>query len=143
MGNYITAIWGWDERIQRDFHIRAFTPDAWRVITADGTDVGMLHIEHRPQESYQDLYRRLGLHEATRHGEPLTTADNNSRARTGVDACTSMTATGYVNGRVVLATTGSVRRTASPSSCGARPPPPSASKGQHGNPAARCPRCLR
>ncbi|MFJ9711712.1 hypothetical protein [Streptomyces sp. NPDC101234] len=27
MGAYITAVWGWDEQIQRDFHASAFTPD--------------------------------------------------------------------------------------------------------------------
>jgi hypothetical protein len=26
MGDYITAIWGWDEQVQRDFHARAFNP---------------------------------------------------------------------------------------------------------------------
>lgn len=114
MGAYITAIWGWDEQIQRDFHARAFTPDRWQIITADGTEVGMLDVEHRPTDIYlarielhpdhqgrgigsqlirsllhqarqqgqdltldvlvvnqraQALYRRLGLHEVTRHGE--------------------------------------------------------------------------
>ena len=24
MGEYITAIWGWDEQVQRDFHTRGF-----------------------------------------------------------------------------------------------------------------------
>ncbi|MDQ0957657.1 ribosomal protein S18 acetylase RimI-like enzyme [Streptomyces sp. B4I13] len=113
MGAYITAIGGWDEQIQRDFHARAFTPDRWQI-TADGTEVGMLDVEYRPTEIYlarielhpdhqgrgigsqlirsllrqarqegrdltldvlvvnqraQALYRRLGLHEVTRHGE--------------------------------------------------------------------------
>ncbi|MFF0795124.1 GNAT family N-acetyltransferase [Streptomyces spiralis] len=114
MGAYITAIWGWDEQIQRDYHARAFTPDRWQIITDDSTDAGMLHVEHRPTEIYlarielhpdhqgrgidsqlirsllhqarrqgrdltldvlvvnqraQALYRRLGLHEETRHGD--------------------------------------------------------------------------
>ncbi|WP_369227853.1 GNAT family N-acetyltransferase [Streptomyces sp. R39] len=114
MGAYVTAIWGWDEQIQRDFHARVFTPDQWQIITADGADAGMLHVEHRPTAIYlarielhpdcqgrgigselirslldqarlqgqeltldvlvvnqraKALYRRLGLHEVTRHGE--------------------------------------------------------------------------
>jgi ribosomal protein S18 acetylase RimI-like enzyme len=114
MGAYVTAIWGWDEQIQRDVHARAFTPERWQIITADGADAGMLHVEHRPTAIYlprielhpdyqgcgigsqlirsllhqarlqgrdltldvlvvnqraQALYRRLGLHEVTRHGE--------------------------------------------------------------------------
>ena len=31
MGDYITGIWGWDERFQRDFHTRAFDPRRWQL----------------------------------------------------------------------------------------------------------------
>ena len=52
MGEYITAVWGWDEQVQRDFHARAFRPGQWQIITAGGTDAGMLHVEYRPGEIY-------------------------------------------------------------------------------------------
>ncbi len=52
MGGYITAIWGWDEQRQRDFHARGFDPGRWQIITAGGTDIGMLHVEYRPGEIY-------------------------------------------------------------------------------------------
>ena len=52
MSDYVTAIWGWDEQAQRDSHIRAFNPGRWQIITADGEDIGMLDIEHRPGEIY-------------------------------------------------------------------------------------------
>ncbi|MGW0082269.1 GNAT family N-acetyltransferase [Streptomyces sp. NPDC003393] len=52
MGAYVKAIWGWDEQIQRDFHARVFTPQRWQIITADDTDVGMLHFEHRVTDIY-------------------------------------------------------------------------------------------
>jgi ribosomal protein S18 acetylase RimI-like enzyme len=52
MGGYITAIWGWDEQVQRDFHTRAFNPGRWQIITADGADIGMLDVEYRPGEIY-------------------------------------------------------------------------------------------
>lgn len=52
MGDYITAIWGWDEQVQRDFHVRVFDPDHWQIITADGTDIGMINVEYRPDETY-------------------------------------------------------------------------------------------
>ncbi len=52
MGDYVTAIWGWDEQVQRGFHARAFNPGRWQIITADGADAGMLHVEHRPGEIY-------------------------------------------------------------------------------------------
>jgi hypothetical protein len=48
MGEYVTAIWGWDEQRQRDAHIRHFRPDRWQIITVDGTDAGMLDVEYQP-----------------------------------------------------------------------------------------------
>jgi ribosomal protein S18 acetylase RimI-like enzyme len=52
MGDYITAVWGWDEQAQRDFHARVFNPGRWQIITAGGADAGMLHVEYRPGEIY-------------------------------------------------------------------------------------------
>ena len=52
MGSYVTAIWGWDEQAQRDYHARAFNPGRWQIITAGGTDIGMLDVQHRPGEIY-------------------------------------------------------------------------------------------
>jgi len=52
MGEYVTAIWGWDEQVQRGFHDRAFSPGQWQIVTADGADAGMLNVEHRPAEIY-------------------------------------------------------------------------------------------
>jgi len=52
MGDYISAIWGWDEQVQRGFHTRAVNPGRWQVITADGADLGMLDAGYRPGEIY-------------------------------------------------------------------------------------------
>jgi ribosomal protein S18 acetylase RimI-like enzyme len=52
MGEYVTAIWGWDEQVQRDFHARAFNPGRWQIITAGGADIGMLDVEYRAGEIY-------------------------------------------------------------------------------------------
>src|SRR6516225_8400248 len=52
MGDYITAIWGWDEQRQRDHHARSFNPGRWQIITAGGTDIGMIDVEYRPAEIY-------------------------------------------------------------------------------------------
>ena len=52
MGGYITAIWGWDEQRQRDAHTRKFNPRRWQIITANGTDIGMIDVEYRPAEIY-------------------------------------------------------------------------------------------
>jgi GNAT superfamily N-acetyltransferase len=50
MGGYITAIWGWNEKVQRGFHARSFNPRRWKIITANGTDIGMIDVERRPGE---------------------------------------------------------------------------------------------
>jgi ribosomal protein S18 acetylase RimI-like enzyme len=52
MGDYVAAIWGWDEQVQRGFHDRAFNPARWQIITTGGTDIGMLDVERRPGEIY-------------------------------------------------------------------------------------------
>jgi ribosomal protein S18 acetylase RimI-like enzyme len=52
MGEYVTAIWGWDEQRQRDHHARGFAPGHWQIITADGADAGILIVDYRPAEIY-------------------------------------------------------------------------------------------
>jgi ribosomal protein S18 acetylase RimI-like enzyme len=52
MGGYITAIWGWDEQVQRASHARAFNRGRWQIITAGEADIGMLDVEYRPGEIY-------------------------------------------------------------------------------------------
>jgi ribosomal protein S18 acetylase RimI-like enzyme len=52
MGEYVAAIWGWDEQRQWDAHARKFAPEHWQIITADGTDAGILIVDYRPAEIY-------------------------------------------------------------------------------------------
>ena len=52
MGDYITAIWGWDEQVQHAFHERGFNPHRWQIITAGQADIGMLDVDYRPGEIY-------------------------------------------------------------------------------------------
>jgi hypothetical protein len=52
MGAYITAIWGWDEQVQRAFHARAFNVHRWQIITDGQADIGMLEAGYRPGEIY-------------------------------------------------------------------------------------------
>jgi GNAT superfamily N-acetyltransferase len=86
MGEYITAIWGWDEQAQRAFHEGAFNPRGWQIITAGAADIGMLDVDHRPGEIYLSRIEihpshqghgigtriiRALLEEAEREGQPL------------------------------------------------------------------------
>lgn len=52
LGDYVAAIWGWDERAQRDWHERLFDPGNWQIITMGGADVGMISVDRRPEEIY-------------------------------------------------------------------------------------------
>lgn len=86
MGEYITAIWGWDEQAQRGFHARGFRPGHWQIITVDGEDAGMLVVEYQPDAVYLGRiellpgYRSRGIGaglirtliaEAHRRGQPF------------------------------------------------------------------------
>jgi ribosomal protein S18 acetylase RimI-like enzyme len=67
MGEYITTIWGWNEQRQRDSHTRSFNPGHWQIITAGGTNIGMIDVEDRPAEIYLSRieihpdYQRRGI----------------------------------------------------------------------------------
>jgi ribosomal protein S18 acetylase RimI-like enzyme len=52
MGDYVTALFGWDEQVQRGYQDRAFNPSRWQIITADGADAGMIDVERRADEIY-------------------------------------------------------------------------------------------
>jgi ribosomal protein S18 acetylase RimI-like enzyme len=74
MGDYIAAIWGWDEQVQRDFHTRAFSPHRWQIITAGGTNIGMIDIEYRPGEIYLARIELLPDHQGHGIGTRLISA---------------------------------------------------------------------
>jgi ribosomal protein S18 acetylase RimI-like enzyme len=85
MGGYITAIWGWDEPRQRAFHDRSFHPGRWQVITADGVDVGMIDVEHRPTEVYLGRIEIHPRHQGRGIGTGLITALLDEARRNGQD----------------------------------------------------------
>ena len=86
MGDYITAIWGWDEQVQRDFHTRAFDPGHWQIITADGADIGMLDVEYRPSEIY---LARIEIHPEHQGRAPAPGSSAHSLTRPRSAATTS------------------------------------------------------
>ncbi len=48
LGEYARQVWGWDEDEQRRLHARRFAAQDFRVIVADGADVGILALSHEP-----------------------------------------------------------------------------------------------
>jgi len=74
MGEYVAAIWGWDEERQRSYHQRRFDPASWQIITADGADIGMLDVEYRPAEIYLSRIEVLPAYQGLGIGTGLITA---------------------------------------------------------------------
>ncbi|WP_021594314.1 GNAT family N-acetyltransferase [Actinomadura welshii] len=83
MGAYVTAVWGWDEEVQRGFHSRSFDPGHWQIITADGADVGMLAVDDRPTEIYLGRIELLPGHQGRGIGTELITALLDQAGRQG------------------------------------------------------------
>lgn len=59
LGPYVTAVWGWDEAVQRGFHERGFDPAKARIILVNGREAGRLDVERRPDEIYVGLIELL------------------------------------------------------------------------------------
>jgi GNAT superfamily N-acetyltransferase len=74
MGDHIAAIWGWDEQVQRGFQDRAFSPGSWQIITANGTDIGMLDVERRQGEIYLSRIEIHPDHQGRGYGTRLIRA---------------------------------------------------------------------
>ncbi|HLK78837.1 MAG TPA: GNAT family N-acetyltransferase [Streptosporangiaceae bacterium] len=85
MGEYVTAIWGWDEQVQRAFHQRAFNPDRWQIITAGQTAIGMLDVEYRPGEIYLARIEIHPGHQGRGIGTRIISALMDEAPRTGRD----------------------------------------------------------
>ena len=85
MGGYIAAVWGWDEQRQRAYHDRSFSPGRWQIITADGVDVGMIDVEHRPTEIYLGRIEIHPSHQGRGIGTRLVTALVDEARRNGQD----------------------------------------------------------
>jgi ribosomal protein S18 acetylase RimI-like enzyme len=85
MGGYVAAIWGWNEQGQREHHTRAFNPGRWQIITAGGTDIGMLDVEHRPDEIYLGRIEILPDHQGHGIGTRLISALLDEAAQNGQD----------------------------------------------------------
>jgi len=85
MGGYVAAIWGWDDQVQRGFHVRAFNPGRWQIVTAGGTDVGMIDVEYRPGETYLSRIEVHPDHQGHGIGTGLIEALLDEAARTGRD----------------------------------------------------------
>ena len=44
---YVTQIWGWDEKFQLTHHRQHVQPELYRIIQASGEDIGGIEVENR------------------------------------------------------------------------------------------------
>jgi len=59
MRAYIEPIWGWHEDWQLDYFREKFDSRQRQIIQVEGQDVGVLVVEHRPDELYLGLIELL------------------------------------------------------------------------------------
>ena len=85
MGEYVTAIWGWDEQRQREHHDRGFAPGDWQIITADGTDAGLLIVDYQPAEIYLSRIEILPYYQGHGIGTRLISALLDEATQRGQD----------------------------------------------------------
>jgi len=85
MGEYITAVWGWDEQVQRAFHQRAFNPRRWQIITDGQAGIGMLDVQYRPGEIYLARIEIHPGHQGHRTGTRIISALADQAERSGQD----------------------------------------------------------
>jgi ribosomal protein S18 acetylase RimI-like enzyme len=45
MREHIERVWGWDDAAQAAFFESRFRPDGWKIIQADGRDIGVLIVQ--------------------------------------------------------------------------------------------------
>jgi ribosomal protein S18 acetylase RimI-like enzyme len=55
MGGYVTAVWGWDDAVQRRYFDRGWDPSITRIVTRHGQGIGILKLEERADAVYLAL----------------------------------------------------------------------------------------
>ena len=85
MGEYITAIWGWDEQVQRAFHEGAFNPHRWQIITTGQAGIGMLDVDYRAGEIYLSRIEIYPGHQGHGIGSRIISALLEEAQRQGQD----------------------------------------------------------
>ena len=68
---YVTEIWGWDEKDQRAIHSRDFKLGRVQIVTANGVDVGRLDVDYGDEEIFLLLIELLANHRGQGLGSRL------------------------------------------------------------------------
>jgi ribosomal protein S18 acetylase RimI-like enzyme len=59
MRDYVERLWGWDDIVQRRLFDERFASRPFKVIQANGEDIGVLQLQDRPEEVVLDLIELL------------------------------------------------------------------------------------
>ena len=84
MGDYVAAIWGWDDAVQREFFDRAWDLANTQIVTVADRDVGILKLERRPEAVYIALVEIHPDHQGSGIGSAIVRqviADADRRGR--------------------------------------------------------------
>jgi ribosomal protein S18 acetylase RimI-like enzyme len=68
---YVAAIWGWDDAVQREYFDRGWDPSITQIVTLDGDDIGILKIEEQSEVTYLVLIEIHPDHQDTGVGARL------------------------------------------------------------------------
>lgn len=49
---YVAAIWGWDDVVQREYFNRGWDPSITDIVTLDGEDIGVLKVGEQAEVTY-------------------------------------------------------------------------------------------
>ncbi len=60
---YVELTWGWDEAAQVQRYRDTFEPGDTRIVTLDGTDIGMMAVEEREAETFLALIEIAPRHQ--------------------------------------------------------------------------------
>jgi ribosomal protein S18 acetylase RimI-like enzyme len=52
---YITETWGWDEKVQRDYHKKNFEPDRYHIIQKGGENIGCISIDEQSDKNILNI----------------------------------------------------------------------------------------
>ena len=55
LGEYIKETWGWDEKIQCNYHEDCFEPEKYQIIQEDGKDIGCISIEEHSTRYFLNI----------------------------------------------------------------------------------------
>jgi ribosomal protein S18 acetylase RimI-like enzyme len=71
MREYVAAVWGWDDALQRDYFDRRWDPTITRIVTRYGHDIGIMKLDEQIGVTYLALIEIHPEHQGSGIGRLL------------------------------------------------------------------------